>query len=233
MTINAANAFIIHVQACGETSCDLTLFTREKGIVRCRYKGARGRRRKAAVLQPFHLVWLAWSTTRYGHAYAQTIEPITPAFIFQKNHLFSALYINELIYYAVKEEDAHEALYDAYVHALEALQGAISQSSVEVILRQFERQLLLACGYELSFTNEWSGLALQDACYYKWTPGLGFEKADKGILGAHLRSIAHHHFEDATVLKIAKWVMRRAIHHLLDGKPIKTRQLYTIGHQHE
>jgi DNA repair protein RecO (recombination protein O) len=142
------------------------------------------------------------------------------------NCLFSGLYLNELIYYGLKSHEVDEFLYDAYEHVLYALTQNPTQTDLEIILRRFEWDFLMACGYQLLFTQEaHSYKPIVESYYYTFIPGEGFVSAEKGIPGAHLLSLGNQELFDPAVLKTAKFIARKAIDHALSGQAIRTREL--------
>ena len=84
------------------------------------------------------------------------------------------------------------------------------------------------CGYQISFTHEvYSQSPILPERTYQLINGEGFVLSEQGgIPGMYLIAIANEQFDDPMVLRGAKQIMRRAIHHVLDGKELKTRGLY-------
>lgn len=221
MTIDA---WLLHKRPSGDTSLYLSFFTRQQGIVDCLYKGGRTPK-KHSMLQAFTPLWVSMQQ-RGDWYYAQKIEAKTPDLILTKDALFAALYVNELIYTVFRAGDAHSVLYDKYEQTLEMLAQAFERFGIEIILRRFEWALLCACGYEFSLTHDVDSNPIVSEHFYQWVAGYGFKSASSGFLGGHLLAFAQDQLDNTTVLKTIKALMRQAMYFVLDGKPIKARELY-------
>jgi DNA repair protein RecO (recombination protein O) len=232
MITNALEAWLIHRQWLGDTSAQVVFFTRERGIVRSIYRSARTPK-KQSLLQLFTPLCLFLNKHRSTY-YVRELEMLSPTLPLAGERLFSALYVNELIYHALHPEDAHPELYDAYVHTLNALSMSAQDDLKEPLrlllekaLRRFERQWLMFCGYDFSWSYDVQGRAIQEDQQYAFKVGDGFfSSPNPGFLGAHLLAFDQGTLQDVEVLKVAKCIMRQAVDHALQGKPIKTRDLY-------
>jgi len=224
MITNALHAWVLHKRWSGDTSAQVTFFTREQGIFSGLCKGGRTPK-KQSLLQAFIPLWIVVDARGDWH-YVQKIEIISPSLNLTGSALFASLYINELLHHLLRPCDPHPLLYEAYVHALHALTVVSDRLPIEVILRRFEEGLLASCGYQLILTDDLDGVPIHPDKEYTFIAGDGFVLADKGIKGVHILAFAEDKLNDIEVLKSAKWIMRRAIDHALDGKPIKARELY-------
>jgi len=225
MTVKAIQSWVLHKHWSGDTSARVSFFTRELGLVHCFCKGGRTPK-KQALLQAFTPLWVSIDE-RYDRYYAQTIESISPMLLLEGNSLFSALYINEILYYALKPHYPDALLFDAYLLTLNGLALTKDRLVLESILRRFEWTLLHACGYSFSLTQE-AGISrpiLADL-YYQFVAGEGFVINNKGIPGEHILALAQDNLTEVDYLKSAKIIMRQAIDHLLAGREIKARALY-------
>jgi DNA repair protein RecO (recombination protein O) len=228
MITDLNNAWLIHKSWSGDTSARLNFFTREHGLIHCHFKGGR-LPKKQALLQVFTPLWLSL-TQRGDFYYLRQLEPLAASFSLSSQSLFAGLYINELIYYALRSFDAHGDLHDAYVHAVQALGFTQDRSVLEKILRRFELVLLATCGYQLLFNEEaHSGKAIMPTSYYRLLPGQGFVPAKEGVAGEYLLAMAKDEWDDPNVLLAAKGILRQAIAHALEGKTIQTRALYRLS----
>lgn len=222
------DAWFLHKYPVGNTSLKVSLFTKKQGVVSCLYKGGRTPK-KQAVLQAFMPLWVALEN-RSDWYYLQRIESVTAPFFFEKLSLFSALYVNELIYYALKPLDPHPSLFETYEYTLKALSTVSDRLVIESLLRQFELVLLDECGYALCFSHEAVfGVAIDAERYYRFIPGYGFQLAEQGLSGRAILGIAQGQLDQISVLKTAKLIMRLAINHLLNGQEIKSRGFFVRG----
>ena len=218
-------AWVLHKEWSGDTSAKVSFFTRESGLIQCLCKGGRTPK-KQSLLQAFTPLWLNMEQ-RYSRYYARSFESISPALALEGDALFSALYINELIYHALSPEVPDEELFDAYLATLNGLAETQDLLVIEALLRRFEWVLVHACGYSFSFTHEARTNNLISAeLHYQFIAGEGFIAMSKGIPGLALLALADNNLNDVIALKAAKIIMRQAIDHLLGGREIKARALY-------
>jgi DNA repair protein RecO (recombination protein O) len=224
MTTKSVQAWVIHKQWSGDASARVSFFTRELGLVQCLCKGGRTPK-KQSLLQSFTPLWVSIDE-RYDRYYTKTIESLSPTFQLEGNSLFSGLYLNELLYFALSPVCPDDELFNAYLMTLKGLVLTQDRLIVESLLRRFEWALLKTCGYSFSFTNEArTGVLIITNAYYQFVAGEGFFPANKGIPGEHLLAIAEDNLNDTACLKSAKIIMRQAIDHLLGGREIKARSL--------
>lgn len=225
MTTEACHAWVIHKYWSGDTSARVVFFTREQGLVNGLYKGGRTPK-KQALLQVFTPLWLALDVR--GQAYfVRHLEIAAPSLPLEGPTLFAGLYVNELLYHALKPHDPHLELHRLYPHVLHALKAASDRFAIERVLRRFEWTLLTACGYQLSLTHDAASASpILATSHYHYLAGEGFVRAQEGICGAHLLAMSEDNLEDKAVLRTAKQIMRQAIAHAIDGKEIRSRALY-------
>jgi DNA repair protein RecO (recombination protein O) len=218
-------AWVLHKQWSGDTSARVSFYTSELGLIQCLYKGARAPK-KQALLQAFTPLWLAFDE-RYGHYYVRSLECTAHSLTLTGDALFSALYVNELLYYVLRPLYPDADLFNAYLMTLKTLALAQDKRDIQAVLRRFEWTVLKACGYSFSWTHDAGEDALIQAEHsYRFCLGLGFVRDNKGILGEHLQAIAQDRLDNTDVLKSAKYIMRQAIDHLLGGRELKSRGLY-------
>lgn len=223
MTTKALAAWVLHKRWSGDTSANVFFFTRELGLVDCLCRGGRTPK-KQSLLQAFTPLWLAVDN-RYDRYYARTIESTAPSLTLHGHCLFSGLYINELLYYTLRPTGPEPELFDAYCQTINGL--SCEKALIEPMLRRFEWVLLKACGASFSFTQEAkSGQAICSDLVYRFIAGEGFITAPTGIPGEHLLALSEDNLSTPEHLKSAKFIMRQAISHLLDGREIKARSFF-------
>jgi DNA repair protein RecO (recombination protein O) len=224
--IKSLPAWLLHKKYSGDTSVRLVLFTKELGLLDCLYKGGRAPK-KQAVLQAFTPLWISFEE-RHQHYYIRSVECNSSSLSLNGHSLFSGLYLNELLFYAMRVESPDEELFEAYVMALNGLAQTQEKTVVETILRRFEWVLLKSCGYLFSLVHEarTGDLIMADA-HYQFRVGEGFVLSKQnGIPGSHILAMASDNLSEVAYLKSAKLIMRQAIDHLLGGREIKARKLY-------
>jgi DNA repair protein RecO (recombination protein O) len=230
MKADNIHAWLLHSRPSGETSLIVQFFTRKFGIIDGVYKGGR-QIKKRAMLQPFTPLWISIDL-RSEFCYVRQVECDTCILPLKAHALFAAMYMNEILAAMLKPQDPSPELYDVYTHTLEALVQSSDLISIEPILRRYERYLLAVSGYAFSFrqvadTDEW----IHAAQTYGLVPGTGFVAAESGYPGAHLLAIADDNYTQSGVLKTAKHIMRIALYHAMEGKPIHSRKLFLQGMQ--
>ena len=231
MITNALHAWIIHKSWSGDTSARVVFFTQEHGLMSCFYKGGRTPK-KQALLQSFIPLWLTMDV-RGSSYFVRQLEMAAPPLHFSRQTLFAGLYMNELLYHALKPHDPPAALYAAYSFALKALMIAPDRFAMEAVLRRFEWALLSSCGYSMSLLHDArSAEPIVADGYYRFLAGEGFVLARTGISGMHILALSQDKLDDVAVLNVAKQIMRRAIDHAIDGKEIKARALYRTSFKH-
>lgn len=143
-------AYVLHSWDWSESSLIVELFTRERGRIVVVAKGAK---RPYSQLRPV-LIPFQKLQVQLGRApVAETSEvqllrsaeraegPAMPA----GAGLFAGFYLNELLMLGLARDDAHAALFDAYVGAVTALLAG-SEAAHSGILRSFELALLRHTG---------------------------------------------------------------------------------------
>jgi recombinational DNA repair protein (RecF pathway) len=95
-----------------------------------------------------------------------------------------------------------------------------NKEDLERLLRHFEWNVMEACGYGVAVDD------IQPNRYYVWDPELGLQLATVGYLGANILAIAEGDFSSTEVLVSAKAWIRHRISHLLQGKKLRSLELY-------
>lgn len=219
MTAETLDAWLLAKSPSGDSSLRLHLFTRQRGVVTCFYKGGRTPG-KQGVLQPFLPLCLSLDSRKDYH-FARNIETPSAALMLTGHALFAALYINELVYYTLKPFDPHSDLYLAYQYVLHGLTLASERLTLESLLRRFEWVLLRESGYRLAFVDG------NNSAFYRFVAGAGFVAAQEGFALATVSAIIAGEFHDVQVVQAAKRIMRGAIDYLLAGRELKSRQLFS------
>ncbi len=161
--------------------------------------------------------------------------------------LFSAFYINELLQLLLRPDDPAPALFIHYAHAMGQL---ASMSHLEITLRNFEWHLLCELGMAPDLIRDHLGAPLASDRYYVWGAEQGFMPAEPAarfpesmcFLASQLRAVhafvienaPRWSFDDADTaqssgmehgLPVAKRLFRQIIAHLLQGRPLRSREL--------
>jgi DNA repair protein RecO (recombination protein O) len=146
------------------------------------------------------------------------------------DRLMSGFYANELLLKLLQRNDPHPALFDAYATLIQRLQAAGEDAGRA--LRIFEKRLLDELGWGLDLVHEAaSGKAVDPARTYRYRLEGGAEAIDgvaEGTLifcGASLLSLAGERLDDPRSLADARRLLRAAVDRLLEGRPLRTREV--------
>lgn len=222
------SVFVLHRRNYRETSLLLELFTLRHGRLALIAKGARrGKQGLAPILQPFLPLLASWcgrgelSTLTHAEAGGASIR-------LQHTALFCGIYLNELLMKLLPSHDPHPQLFEAYRTGLEELAAG---EDAETVLRRFELSLLEDIGYGLQLAAEAeSGLAIQSDRLYTYRIEAGPLLADTDgpdvLHGATLLALRDQHFDAPQIRLEAKRLMRRVIAHYLEGRKLKSRELF-------
>ena len=225
-------AFVLHQRPYRNTSLLLDVFTRDYGRLGIVAKGVRQRANAdRALLQPFNNVLISYS----GHGELATLTAVerqAQLGELKAKALFSGLYMNELLLRLLHRNDPHDALFDLYRRSL--LELAAHPERVEPFLRQFECNLLVELGYGLTLEHEavtGKPLSPDERYYYDIERGpLGVEYAPAAaqprVSGRCLLALAAGSFDDPETAKEMKGLMRHVLAHHLNGRPLKSRELF-------
>jgi len=223
-------AYVLHLRPYRETSQLLEVLTREHGRVGLVARGARGpRARWRGSMQPFQPLHLSWSGR--GSLYSlRAAEPAGPPSNLAGQRLMSAWYLNELLLNFTTRGDPHPEL---FAHYSAALSGLRDDTEAALSLRRFELALLTEAGYGLNVATDSEGGEPLDADRsYEYIADRGAIAASGGgsnaltLTGRQLQAIAAGDFADAATLSLAKRLFRRILAHHLDGRQLRTREVF-------
>jgi DNA repair protein RecO (recombination protein O) len=232
MRVESEPGFILHTIPYRETSLLVDIFTQNYGRLRCVAKGFRKPNKKgiAKTLFPYTEHHFQWQ----GRGELKTLikaDPVQAPVFLQQESLFIGLYINELLYKLLHQNDPHQSLYDFYQQLMATLSSAVLEQPV---LRHFEMQLLEELGYGLVLDTEAeTGEAVTPEHLYYYIPDQGLKILQdqttnnaNTFSGADIIAISQGEFEQQSVLRAAKQLTRQVINFYLDGKQLNSRELY-------
>lgn len=239
-------AWVIHRRPYGDNGLIAELFTADSGRVSAVVRGARRKTRGGSaggLLQPFVplLVGLGGQGDLKhlrGVEVAGRVEPLSG------EHLFSGLYVNELIIRLLPRFDPHPRLFAFYGELLPRLaEGA------EEVLRRFELLLLEELGYQPNFGIDSRGETIDRHALYRFESDLGFVAylpEHPGAAGSGQAGRARNEVpcwpgsiigqiagwqdgEDALpgpALRALKQINRAVLTDHLGGRPLRSRELF-------
>jgi DNA repair protein RecO (recombination protein O) len=221
-------AYVLHARSYRETSLLVEMFSQEFGRIALVARGAkRGKSKLSAILQPFIPLTISW----YGNGDLVTLTQAEPASLghaLQGKRAICGLYINELLVRLLHKWDPCLHLFANYQELMQNLTQ--SQTSEQVTLRKFEKQLLKSLGYGLQLTIEVdSGTAVEADKFYLFDPILGPKLVNSACIGAlrgtSLLALEQESFESPLALADIKYLMRLVFNHHLGARPLAARQL--------
>nr|VFK64423.1 MAG: DNA repair protein RecO (recombination protein O) [Candidatus Kentron sp. TC] len=222
-------AFVLNRRPYRETSLLLEAFTVDSGRIGLVAKGAkRGKVPLAAILQPFRALLLSWRGS--GDLFTLTRAEAEDSVYLPTPLIKSGFYMNELLLRLLHRHDPHPDLFEDY---REALRRIPLPDREEAALRVFEKRLLAAIGYGLSWDREAeTGRAVEEGKLYRYQPRRGFVAcggaANSGatVHGETLIAMARETLYAPERLREAKCLMRAILRGYLGGKPLASRMLY-------
>ncbi len=223
-------AYVLHTRRYGDSSLLLELFTRERGRAACIAKGVlRARSRGSERPQPFQSL----SVDLRGRGEVQTLassEPSGHSALLSGKILYCGLYLNELVLKLTAREDPLPALFDDYARAINALGQCLAP---EPVLRWFEVRLLNHLGHGLILDRDAQDRPIDPLKRYTYLIGAGAQVAmgeSQSVGGQTLLDLAARDFSgtmmDDTALREARQLMRAILNHYLDGRPLRSRELF-------
>lgn len=227
--VDQQQAFILKSQSYKETSVIHQLFSIDYGVVSVISKGSKAKISKVgSVLHPFRRLAVSW----VGKSELKTLtsaEQIGESDTLKGKGLYCGFYANELILSLLHKFDSHPVLFNAYQTVMHQL---ASSTSLENHLREFEKVLLQEIGYGLQLDHEANSDKSIDANLdYTYVIGKGvvqssFSSNEQRISGSTLNNLRDNCLATKQELIQAKKLMRRLIDYQLDGKILKSRELF-------
>lgn len=219
-------AYVLHSRRYGDSSLIVDLLTREEGRVACIAKGALRPRRAEATLQSFQLL-LAGVRGRGDVLTLTCVESAGAVLRLTGRNLYCGLYLNELLLKLTARHDACPPLFDDYMLAI---QGLVAAPSAERVLRRFEVRLLdhLGLGLSLELDSRGEPISVDSSYNYEVGTGAVRDRSAGGRLigGGTLIALRSGEFPDEVSLREARGLMRRVLDQHLDGRPLRSRELF-------
>jgi len=218
--------YILHRKPYSNTSYLLECFSAQEGRFPVIVKGGAGRKGMSGFLQPFQAL-LGRFSGRGEIKNLYSVELLNDPCQLKGNNLFFGFYINELMMHFLPREDATIEVFQLYQHILSEL---VVARDIENALRHFEVQMLMELGYGLNLQTEANSdrLLIADSYYFfQLEYGAVLAKRDVSSVQGHtLMALASHTTLTHEQKTQARRLMKRIIHHYLNGKSLKSRELF-------
>lgn len=223
-------AFVLHTRPYRETSQLVDLFVATAGKVSVVARGSRTSRSTIkGLLQPFIPLNIRY-TGKSALKSLQHIESQSIQISLSGERLFSAMYLNELLYYLLEHDTEYPGLYGLYFQSLLRLSDVSIPEAVT--LREFEFVLLQQLGYgaDFEFVAD-TGLPVEVGAYYRYDPENGFLMSSilnsSVFSGAEIIGISRQQFHDPQIAAAARRFCRQAFAALLGNRRLRSRELYS------
>lgn len=236
--MNEQKAFVLHTRPFKENQQLVELLTEHQGKVSALvYVGQSKRSIKKGLLQPFLPLILNYKDQGTSLKRITSVEAEAKSFLLNKDYLYSAFYINELLVKLLNDDIMCELLFGQYKATLLALSQGLP---IAQQLRKFELALLDELGLSFDFSPVFAENNNNIVgCYF--LPEQGFLPAYKYSVNnittpwfaiEHLQRIAEYVQDNDVVISkevehTFKLLMRDVFNHLLDGKVLNSRKLFT------
>ena len=230
-TSNTQNltGFVLHQRKYRDTSLIVEFFSREAGRVSLLFKGVRRPVKKNGVSLSDLRLFQRLSVQKIGRGELPLAKVIDSAFtpkVLEGYEAIIGLYVNELMVRLTGRFEVMTELFDAYERWVAEV---LDQGFLQAGLREFELTLLSELGYGIDFGfDAANGGEIDPDQWYHYFPGSGFGPAvDAGVLSFKGDELLRLAMGTMTVAgaQIVKQVVRQATHELLEGKPLRSRDL--------
>lgn len=219
-------AYVLHTRRYGDTSLLVEFLSREQGRLAAIAKGALRGRQAGGRIEPF---WPLLIQLRGRGEVLSVVhsESAGAPLVLRGRDLYCGLYLNELVLKLTARLDACPPLFDDYADALAGLAG---QPDPEPVLRRFEASLLANLGLGLSLDRDAHGEPIRPNGKYTYDVD-GGARPSRGegaqtVSGKTLLALRDGVFGDADCLLEARALMRRILNHHLEGRPLRSRELF-------
>ncbi|WP_166269062.1 DNA repair protein RecO [Marinobacter caseinilyticus] len=226
-------AYVLHRRPYRETSLLVDVFALNAGRITLVARGGHSAKSPLkAQLQPFQPLLLNWQGRGELKTLTQTDVRQGPV-LRRTNALYSGLYINELLQRVLPVGDPHPELFANYIETLRALSEA---QDIEPVLRRFEWAFAKAMGLGFQWSESTdTGRPVEPAGFYGYDPeqGIVAHPSDttrlNGLRGDVLLALSEGDLESPVCRRLAKRVMRVLVDHLMQGRPLHSRSLFSHG----
>ena len=225
------HAWVLHRRRYRESSLIVEFLTAGDGRIAAVARGAlRPRSSLGNVLQPLVPLGISWRgrgelhTLIRAEARGRTIGA-------SGERLYAVFYLNELLLRLTVPGDPVPGLFELYAGTLHELELA---ARPEPALRRFECGLLERIGLGLNLVADvLSGEPIRPQQRYHYAADHGASAAGHGaapqgieVMACTPLPLANGDFDDEAVIRDSKRLMRYVIDHHLEGRPLRTRELF-------
>ena len=216
-------AYLLHRRDWQNSSLILDLMTLDFGRLSLLAKGGKNSKSRG-LYQPFNKLMVSWT----GRQELKTLTSIDGSAIPVDERLYlPLLYVNELIEAFLPKFESNPEIFALYGELL----THINNGNTEMMLREFERSAMSILGYlpDLSMEGD-HGEPIAPEKHYLFQATRGFTTClpnqTNAIKGDKIVAWNDKNYQDKSVSQMIKTIMRCIIDFNLQGKKLKSREIY-------
>ncbi len=214
-------AFILHKIKYKNSSEIIKLLTMNEGRLDAVAQGScRPKSPFRGHLQPFISTTISYRGKHDLKTLIQAEQQDTVPMMDYQNQV-AMLYCNELLLLLNMDEDVATAIYPIYSEILKQL---TQSQNIALLLRQFEWQLCCLSGYQLTLDES---IDADTGISFHPDQGLITGHGESDCEAATFRLFITHASLSKSQIKAVSRLMRPVIHHMVNGRPIRSRELLT------
>ncbi len=208
--------YLLHRRPYGNSS-EILYYLTEQGLIHALAKGSKKPKSHFyGQLQYFVATTLAWQgrsdlKTLVSAEQSGLLPPIP-----YNNHV-AMMYLNELLMLLRIDNSLYQSIYPQYQNTLKQLQA---DNNIALILRRSEWFLCCLLGYQLEVPDHINN---SDYIQFSVQEGLILDDLSKKCTAQNFIDFINNKSCD---IKGINWLMRVVVRHLVNGRPIKSRELW-------
>jgi DNA repair protein RecO (recombination protein O) len=222
--IELTPAFLIHRRTFQGSSLLLDFIIRDFGKTRLVARSGRKNKISFQMFQRLNISYKGRGELKYLTHWEINDKPRR----FLSNDLVLGLYVNELLSRLLPDNEAHQKLFDEYYSFIDNISDQ-TKSEKEFSLRMFENLLLEDIGYGLEFKVDALGNKIEPNLCYRFDGYEGLIVSENGKISGKTLHQLDSRFDykpNSNQLAALKKLNRVRLQTLLDGKPLKSRELF-------
>ena len=222
--IELTPAFLIHRRTFQGSSLLLDFIIRDFGKTRLVARSGRKNKTSFQMFQRLNISYKGRGELKYLTHWEINDKPRR----FLGNDLVLGLYVNELLSRLLPDNEAHQKLFDEYYSFIDNISDQ-TKPEKEFSLRMFENLLLEDIGYGLEFKVDALGNKIEPNLCYRFDGCEGLIVSENGKISGKTLHQLDSRFDykpNSNQLVALKKLNRVRLQTLLDGKPLKSRELF-------
>ena len=222
--IELTPAFLIHRRTFQGSSLLLDFIIRDFGKTRLVARSGRKNKTSFQMFQRLNISYKGRGELKYLTHWEINDKPRR----FLGNDLVLGLYVNELLSRLLPDNEAHQKLFDEYYSFIDNISDQ-TKSEKEFSLRMFENLFLEDIGYGLEFKVDSLGNKIEPNLCYRFDGYEGLIVSENGKISGKTLHQLDSRFDykpNSNQLAALKKLNRVRLQTLLDGKPLKSRELF-------